>query len=343
MTRPLLLLAALALAVVPGAAGGGAAKTIGTRGAVVEISADGSNVAIHAAISGDPDCNSGSVWTPTSGKVVRLQDTPCGKKASESQYDALTLAGTRLVWTDYDFGNHAYCTGPYIATLRQPKPSNTGACPDEPDNSDLYWEYAGSGNLLVGRSYTLCEASCEPDYSRAYDAGVTIWSISKGLTKLLAAKDDTKLLDVDAGRILLLEPPGKLLVYDGSGKQVGKLDLGKNAVDTARLSGSTQVAVARGLQLMTYDLGTGKLVASRTMKNGAKFQDVENGVAVYNLGVSEVHLLTIATGRDRVAAKAKNLVQADLEPAGLFYGYNVPGGGSKPGRVIFVPFSALPK
>jgi hypothetical protein len=30
-------------------------------------------------------------------------------------------------------------------------------------------------------------------------------------------------------------------------------------------------------------------------------------------------------------------VQADLEPGGVFYAYNVPGGGSKPGPVTFVP------
>jgi hypothetical protein len=55
----------------------------------------------------------------------------------------------------------------------------------------------------------------------------------------------------------------------------------------------------------------------------------------------EVHLLTIATNRNRVVARQKGLVQADLEPAGLYYAYNVPGGGTKPGRVTFVPASAL--
>lgn len=341
--KRLVLLAPLALVLVP--AGGSASprgKTIGTRGAVVSISADGGSVAIHASLqgaAGEPDCHSGSVWTPAAGKVVRLADTPCGKKASELQYDSLTLAGSRVVWTDYDFGNHAYCTGPYVATTARSKPTNSGRCPEEPDNADLYWEYKGDGGLLVARSYTLCEADCPPDYSRTYDAGVAIWSVSSGLKKLVAAKDDTKLLDVDAGRILLRDPAKKLVVLDGGGKQVAALDVDAGS---AWLSGASQVSVPSGPTLRTYDVATGALAETCTMKAGAKLQDVENGLAVY-LTPGEVHLLTIATGRDRVVARQKGLVQADLEPAGLFYAYNVPGGGAKPGRVTFVPASALPK
>ena len=345
MTRGLLL-ALLALAVVPsatgqGAAGGNAAKTIGTRGKVVSISADGSRVAIHAEVEGDPGCDAASIWQPSTGKVVRLADTPCGKRASEDQYNDLTLAGSRAVWTDYDYGNHAYCNGPYIATLTQPKPSDTGECPDEPDNSDMYWEYKGDGSLLVARSYFLCEANCEEDYTKTYDDQVEIWRVAGGLTKLLAAKDDTKLFDVDAGRIVLLDPAKKLVVLNANGKQVGVVT--PTELGAAMLSGATQVvSVTKGTTLNTYDVATGKLVRTSRMKGEAKLMDVENGVAVY-FSPGEVHLLTIATNRDRVVARQKGLVQADLEPAGLFYAYNVPGGGPKPGRVAFLPSSALPK
>ena len=77
------------------------------------------------------------------------------------------------------------------------------------------------------------------------------------------------------------------------------------------------------------------------MKKGAKVQDVENGYAVYFAG-SEVHLLKIATNSDHVVARVQGLVQADLEPSGLFYAYNV-AKGDKPGRVTFVPAAALPR
>lgn len=340
MTR-LFPFVALALLVVPGAAGGSTAtKTIGTRGRVVAISADAGRVAIHAAVEGvTADCHSGSTWLPATGKVVRFQDTPCGKRASQNQYDGLTLAGSRAVWTDYDYGNHAYCTGPYVATLTRPQPISLGECPDEPDNSDLYWEYKGDGTLLVARSYFLCEANCEQDYNATFDDDVQIWTVSSGLQLRLKAKDDTKLFDADAGRILLRDPAKKLLVLNAQGKQVASLPV---TATEARLSGAAQVSVPSGTTLKTYDVATGALAETYTMKKGAKLQDVENGLAVY-LVPGEVHLLTIATNRDRVVARQKGLVQADLEPSGLFYAYNVPGGGSKPGRVSFVPASALPK
>jgi hypothetical protein len=333
-------LVALALFLVPGAAGGSATtKTIGTRGEVVSISADGGSVAIHAVLGSDPGCDSGSVWSPATGKVVRFQDTPCGKRQSDDEYDELTLAGTRVVWTDYDYGNHAYCNGPYVATAAKPKPANLGECPPEPENLDMYWEYKGDDALLVARSYFLCELDCEEDYTRTFDDAVQIYSVSAGLTTLLKAKDDTKLLDADAGRILLRDPAKKLLVLNAAGKQIGMLPLDAKA---AWLSGASQVSVPTGATLHTYDIATGKLAETCVMKKGAKVQDVENGLAVY-LAPGEVHLLTIATGRDRVVARQKGLVQADLEPAGLFYAYNVPGGGSKPGRVAFVAASVLPK
>jgi hypothetical protein len=339
--RRALLFALLAPLAVPAAAGSGTTtKTIGTRGKVVSISADGGRVAIHAAVEGDPDCDSGSAWQPATGKVVRFQDAPCGPKQSDVQFIDLTLAGSRVVWTDYDYGNHAYCNGPYIATVARPKPSNTGECPDEPDNADLYWEYKGDGSLLVARSYFLCEVNCEEDYTKTYDDQVEVWRIvSGGLTKLLAAEDDTKLLDADGGRILLRDPSKKLLVLNAAGKQVGTIAVDAKA---AWLSGPSEVSIPSGTTLRTYDVATGRLVETCVLRKGAQLQDVEAGLAVY-LTPGEVHLLTIATNRDQIVAKRKGLVQADLEPAGLYYAYNVPGAGTKPGRVTFVPASAIRK
>ena len=326
--------AAVAVAMVPGATASSGAKTIGTRGRVESISADGTRVAVHAVVGYDPGCDSGSIWQPSTGKIVRLADTPCGKLQSEDEYDELTLAGSHAVWTDYDFGNHAYCTGPYFATLTKPKPVNLDICPEQPESEDLYWEYKGSAGLLIARSYTRCVASCEPDYSRTYDDGVTIWSIGAGTAKkLVTPKDDTKLLDVDAGRILLRDPSGKLLVLDGAGKQVATIPID---VKSAWLDGATRVSTPSGTSLTTYDIASGRVVETCTMKEGATVHDVENGFAVYVAG-GEVHLVTIATNADRAVLRQKGLVQADLEPGGLFYAYNVPGGSSKPGRVTFVP------
>ena len=330
-----LLLLAVALVAVSGAAGSSGVKTIGTRAKVVSISADGGSVAIHAGSGvARVGCNFGSVWTPATGKVVRFTDYPCGSKSQfDLQYDALTLAGSRVVWTDFDFGNHAYCHGPFTATFAKASPQDLGGCPDEPGDEDMFWEYRGDGGLLVGRSYFQCDYSCPPDYVGTYQDEIVIWSIGAKAKKLVTAKRNTALLDVDAGRILLRDPAKKLLVLNGAGKQVAALAVDAKA---AWLDGSGRVSVPAGTTLRTYDAATGAVVETCMLKTGANVQDVENGLAVY-LTPGEVHLLTIATNADRVVARQKGLVQADLEPGGVFYAYNVPGGGSKPGRVTFVP------
>ena len=140
---------------------------------------------------------------------------------------------------------------------------NADKCPEEPDNEDMTWEYKGDGGLLVARSYTACEASCDPDYSKTYDADVVLWTIGAGgVKKLLSAKNDTKLLDVDAGRILLRDPAGSLLVLNSAGKQVKSLPV---SAKSARLDGATRVsAMTSETTLTTYDIASGKVVETCT-------------------------------------------------------------------------------
>jgi hypothetical protein len=313
----LALLLVAALAMVPGAGSATGAEVIGTRGAVDSISADGGRVAIHAQLGDDPRCDFGAVWQP--GKaVIRLGSRDSCPQSDDAEFDGLALAGDVAVWTNYNFGNHAYCVGPFVASLKTLRAVKTGGCPAEPDSADMTWEYKGSGALLVARSS---------------GASVVLWTVGPGGVKGLVTANDTKLLDVDAGRILLRDAAGKLLVLNAAGKTVGTLQVG---VRSAWLDGATRVSTPAGTTLTTYDVASGRVVETCTMKKGARVQDVENGRAVYIAG-TEVHLLTIATNADRVVARQAGLVQADLEPGGLFYAYNVPRGGPKPGRVSYLP------
>ena len=84
-----------------------------------------------------------------------------------------------------------------------------------------------------------------------------------GLTKLLAAKDDTKLLDADAGRILLRDPAKKLLVLNAVGEQVGA------SAERAACSGAGGLD-PDGTTLRTYDVATAS--SSRRPKKGAQLR-----------------------------------------------------------------------
>jgi hypothetical protein len=334
--RGLLLLAAgFLFCLTPAPAAAPVSKTIGTRGEVVSISADGPRVAIHARLGGDDEpCNSAAVWTPATGRLVRLQDAPCEPNASQEQFAALALAGSRVAWVDYDYGNHAYCSGPYTATIARPQAVDLARC--SPDEADVYWQFAGDAALLVGRSFLLCDFDCEKDYDRRFDTDVTIWRVADGLATIRAAEDDTRLLDVAEGRILLLAS-GALVVASPGGKTVGEIPA--ENVDSARFSGQTIVA-ASGRALSVYS-PSGEREHVWTMATGGRLRDAEGGVALYTTGPS-IHLLRLSDGRDRVLRAVRGLVDAELEPPGLFYAFDKPGGGVKPGRVTFVPAAALP-
>jgi hypothetical protein len=60
---------------------------------------------------------------------------------------------------------------------------------------------------------------------------------------------------------------------------------------------------------------------------------------VYSVG-GAIHVLRLSDGRDRVVAKTTKLVDAQLEPSGLFYADNS-GKGPKPGRVTSVARAAF--
>jgi hypothetical protein len=337
--RLALVVVAVALLAAPAASPTGSATgtTIGLRGSAQSIAADGSRVAIRTYLK---NCASGAVWQPATNKVVRFAGargcTP------DIEFDSLTLAGSRVAWVDFDTGNHAYCQGPFTATISSPKAKNLGTCPDEPDNEDLYWDFDGDGPLLVARSYTLCEADCEPDYSRIYDDAPTLYRVGASATKFADLKDDTKLLDVSASRILLLERPGTLVLYSAAGKRGLAIQAGAG---TGGFSGGDVVGVKERTKLTVYDGKIGSVKTAWTLQGNAKFRDADAGLVAYVSSTvfgTSLRVLRLADGRDRVVAKLKGFVDLDLEPTGLFYAWNE-AKGEKPGRVTFVPMTEIQK
>jgi hypothetical protein len=337
--RLVLAVAAVALLAAPAASPTERAtgKTIGLRGSAQSVAADGSRVAIRVW---DGKCASGAVWEPVTNKVVRFAAARgCDP---DIEFDSLTLAGSRVVWVDFNTGNHAYCQGPFTATLSSPKAKNLGRCPDEPDNQDLYWDFDGDGSLLVARSYTLCEANCAPDYSRIYDDSPTLYRLGASAKKLADLNDDTKLLDVAGSRILLLERPGTLVLYSAAGDRGLAITAGAG---TGGFSGGDVVGVKERTKLTVYDGKTGSVKTTRTLLGLAKFRDAEGGLVAYVSSTvfgTSLRVLRLADGRDRVVAKLKGFVDLDLEPSGLFYAWNA-SKGEKPGRVTFVPIAQIQK
>jgi hypothetical protein len=326
------------------AAPGAGSKTIGTRGSVLSISADGARVAVQTELKRKQTCQSAAAWTPGTGAIVHFGGASCIPADEHgSRHDALTLAGTRVAWVDYDYGNHAYCDGPYTATLANPKPV---AIPGDCDGTsgDEYYTFFGDGDFLVMSSSVFCEidGECGSDENGnalpAGDYDVTLARLVGATPKpILKPINNREVIDANAGRALVWESPGKLIVYSAAGNVLASFTTGKAPPYVGALDGDT-VVFPRGRVLTVGSIASGS-TKQLTMAAEGKLRDVDGGVAVYTAGIA-IHLLTLASGRDRVFTSVRSLVDAQLEPAGLFYAANS-GKGPKPGRVTFVPRSRL--
>jgi hypothetical protein len=117
-------------------------------------------------------------------------------------------------------------------------------------------------------------------------------------------------------------------------------------VRAALLDASELVVLDHGSSLTwrVYDLVSGEQKRVFAAPGRAIAADVERGLLVYTIG-RVVHVLRLADGRKaifkapvvRIRYVDPAPVQAQIEPSGLFYSYQV----RREGRVRFVPFGEI--
>ncbi len=224
-----------------------------------------------------------------------------------------------------------------LALVSKPARANDlGRCFGDEGETGESWRFDSDGSLLVGTYEQGCDPCLDANGEVDEDAAepVTLFRVGSGLKRLTAFQDKVSLEAVDGGRILVREG-SNLVLYSSSGKR--GLSIAADA-QAGGLSGDDLVGA--GSRVKVFSAKTGSLKWTRTPPKGGRFVEAENGFAVY-VTTSAVHLLRLRDGKDLVAAKTKNVVDADLEASGLYYGHNS-GKGDKPGRVTFVPEAALP-
>jgi hypothetical protein len=278
------------------------------RGTVKRLSADGHLVAFDVARqSKTKTCHTISTWRGA-GKPTAINAGCVDRFTHDQKVTQLALAGGRLLWVDYQYGIHAYCTL-RTATRAAPRPVDVDVC--DPFDSDTFiGGIAGDGQLLVFNSWY-----DENQEGRLTD--VTLWRlVGTKARKLLAAKNARTATSVSAGRIAVLEPGGNVAVYTADGTLLQRSPPARSP----RLDGDTLV-VRKGNSLQSYDVTSGMAGERWPLRGGklARLEDVQNGIAVY-LVKRTVHLLRLSDGRDVVIRKAqRGKAFAQLEPAGLFY------------------------
>jgi hypothetical protein len=106
--------------------------------------------------------------------------------------------------------------------------------------------------------------------------------------------------------------------------------------------GAAELLVLSGDELRVLDPSNGRLgktLARPRWAADGSLADVERDVAVF-VTRRIVRLVRLGDGRNRtIHPPGSGVIHAQLEPAGLFYAYNVRGG--RTGRVAFIPFRKL--
>ncbi|HST26561.1 MAG TPA: hypothetical protein VLJ76_11270 [Gaiellaceae bacterium] len=293
----------------------------------LSLSAFGGSVAIHAAVE-DGCSQSGVLWSPPARKPVPLKDA-CSNDAS---YETLTLAGSTAIWWDYDAGNHVYCSDVYVTSLTHVAPHGLGVC--DGTEGDTYYEFAGDRSIVAAADYSVCEADCTGANGKLLpdgDYGVEVRRlVGHKLVPLLKPVNFRTFLDAANWRVAVDEPNDVLAVYDSAGKKLWSRP-GVNA-DAGWIVGNTVVVQH---ERTVRDYSSRSAGPARTLPKGGRVTDVLGGIAVYTAG-SALHLLRLSDGRDRVLVTVKGLSDAQITPAGVFYGV-VPK--TYDGVVTFVPLA----
>lgn len=306
-------------------------------GPIAALVADANRVAI--TYNGTARCI--ETWNPATGVRVHFPSCNLGLGLmTMPEITRVAIAGPRVAWGFFEhaLGTNSY--GIFVATLSIPNPhplaglctTPSGICIRSPVG-----DLVGSGSLFAFDSWLGPEPYCNlpcppPKHDGRLDridatAAVQIATRTTSLTPLA----------VDNGRILVDTGNGQLVIVDANGATLQSVAAA--GYSEANLQGSDLV-VHIGPALLDYDAASGTLRHSWPVPASSTLEDVQAGVGVYVVGTS-LHLLRLADGHDAaITAAGSGPVQAQLQPAGLFYSYAV--SGTRPGRVAFVPTSALP-
>jgi Tol biopolymer transport system component len=309
--------------------------TLRTRHPIVLLAADGPRAAIGYAVYSTmfvpqpPPANVVEVWNMESNALQRIVNV----SALE-----LAIAGERLAWhagASSGMGVDSWFLA--TATLEAARGVNLSGftCCSYPMDG-LY----GDGSLLVLGRWGACRISQHPPCATAPKTGGTLWRLDTQQATLIKSEPGALTpLAVEAGRILVDHEDGTLEILRDDGASLRTLTLPKDDVRGAKLQGRDLVVLGRDT-LDDYDAATGALLHAWPLTGASpRLEDVWGGFASYVSG-SSIVVVRLADGARRVIATGGTDVHTQLENDGLVYSFNVDD-EVYPGRVVFVPFSAL--
>jgi hypothetical protein len=329
--RTILAGAALATILV-GSAASAAVKplSLGTRGPVRALAADGDRVAV--VVGGRSGCASVVVWEPTRHRVVRLQSTAtCESAASPREgTNAVALAGTRAAWLRTAGGNslEMWLRSATLAR-RPPVDISMTATTGDSGHGEFVRRPVGDGALIAFTVELRCDAynegtnQCPLGVKHGSVLEAAVYGVGGlGLCPNRARRDPpgcSRIASEDGELTLLAVDGGRLVVRNGRGIELlartgGLLRRFDRTARTASLSGK-RLALRTADAVEVYDVASGDLIRTVPAAGGVRLEDLQGDLLVTAAG-GTVTLRRLGDGRT-ITIRAGGLARAQLEAPGL--------------------------
>jgi hypothetical protein len=334
------LTAAVAVAAAQGAAGSSGIRELATDALVSGIAADGTRVAVN--VDDSFNCDRVAVWTPVTGERLGIRSAGYCEGGGGTFLGA--LAGTRLLWEDGISGNLYQDNEDFTVdagTRGAPAGLYSYEYTHDEENGQTYGPmagpFAGHGGLLV--------FATEIEHVRGPATSTRLWRFDGRHRTLIRHGIAFFSLSVDRDRIAGAVVGGTVVLLSAEGHTIRTFSPPARFARSVVLQGD-DLAVAGRDRVLVYDTRTGRPKPQRRLAPASTFEDYSRGlVAVVRANTFRVR--RVSDGREAVVARVpwRGLegysLQADLEPAGLYYTYTVGHADSDTGHVVFVPWQTL--
>ena len=333
-------------------------RVVSVPGDVTSISADGMRVA--AAVKMARGCDRAVVWLPALEILQTFTSRVACAGAAFHEMPEIAVGGERVEWLAVTGGN-LQDMALETAVLGKARVSRVAFAENRAGaeggvDGDWIGNLFGDGSVLVFGTWREC-ALTRPAASPPCPAGMLVgdvvfsqpklWRLGTRKSLVRAGTNAYAVVGVDAGRIAVqdrVEGSVALVMPGGTVARTVRVPAGDFSGFAFQ---GRQLVVLRNGSLEVYDVVSGGDKPEKTIpvpagKLKPVLRDVQSDLAVYVRG-TQVHVVRIADGHEvRIGTAGTGRVDAQIEPAGLFYSYNLQGPVAG-GRVAFLPRADLLK
>ncbi len=286
LVKSILVLAALALSAPAGLAG--SIRSVEAPAPVLAVASDGTRVA-YATGRSETDCNRVFVWNLATRGVSKLgSKTHCEQTSTGNVVAAVSIAGTRVLWTHAVGGNSRQWTL-WTATTSRPSPKrlrlanrDADAVPPIVIGSSRSTRAGDLSRGILPYAVDRSVIGLRPDGARKY-----AWSAPARVVAL-SALDGRVAVALEGGRVIVLAEDGRILRTETFTRTAVAVRLTRSGVF---VQSGRSLELREGGSVQTYDLLPGVRLADA---------NEEHAILV---GGGRVLRLELASGRSGVVTK----------------------------------------